>query len=90
MIKKGDLVGLKSKSGVDMVIITQVVRQDRFYFSFSIYSKKHSLLVWDPACHFLVCQGVNTKLEPDLVSIEFNSNLLAALDRLFGLVDTDD
>ena len=90
MIKKGDLVGIKTNSGVDMLIITQVVRQERFYFSYSIYSKKHSLLVWDPECHFLVCSGVNKDIPPDFDSIKFSQNLISALDRLFGFIDTDD
>ena len=90
MIKKGDLVGIKTSSGVDMLIITQVIRSERFYYSFSIYSKKHSLLVWDPECHFLVCSGVNKDLLPDFDSIRFSQNLIAALDKLFGFLDTDD
>ena len=90
MIKKGDLVGIKLTTGVDMLIITQVVRQGRFYFSYSIYSKKHSLLVWDPECHFLVCSGINKDLNPDFDSIKFNQNLIMALDKLFGFLDTDD
>ena len=90
MIKKGDLVGIKTNSGVDMLIITQVVRQERFYFSYSIYSKKHSLLVWDPECHFLVCSEVNKDIPPDFDSIRFSQNLISALDRLFGFIDTDD
>lgn len=89
MIKKGDLVGVKTNSGVDMLIITEVVRKERFYFCYSIYSKKHSLLVWDPECYFFVCSGVNTDLEPDFQSIKFNQNLIAALDKLFGFLDTD-
>jgi len=90
MIKKGDLVGIKTNSGIDMLIITQVVRQERFYFSYSIYSKKHSLLVWDPECYFLVCPGVNKDIPPDFDSIKFSHNLILALDRLFGFIDTDD
>ena len=89
MIKKGDLVGIETGSGVDMLIITEVIRSERFYYSYSIYSKKHSLLVWDPECYFLVCPEVNTELSPDFDSIKFSQNLISALDRLFGFVDTE-
>ena len=88
MIKKGDLVGIKTESGVDMLIIPEVIRVERFYFSYSIYTKKHSLLVWDPECYFFVCSGVNTQLEPDFESIKFSQNLITALDKLFGFLDT--
>lgn len=90
MIKKGDLVGIETSSGVDMMIITEVIRPERFYYSYSIYSKKHSLLVWDPECYFLVCPEVNIELDPDFESIKFNHNLIMALDKLFGFIDTDD
>ena len=88
MIKKGDLVGIKTESGVDMLIITEVIRVERFYFSYSFYNKKHSLIVWDPDCHFFVCSGVDKDTPPDFESIKFDQNLIAALDKLFGFIDT--
>tara|TARA_R100001086_G_scaffold163097_1_gene87927 strand:- start:341 stop:613 length:273 start_codon:yes stop_codon:yes gene_type:complete len=89
MIKKGDLVGVETGCGVDMLIITEVVKPERFYYSYSIYSKKHSLLVWDPACYFLVCPEVNTELSPNFENIKFNQSLIMALDKLFGFFDPD-
>jgi hypothetical protein len=89
MIKKGDLVGFKAENKTDMLIITKVVREGRFYFSYSMFTKKHSLLVWDPACHFHVCSGVYVDLDPDLDSIKFSANLMAALEKLFGFLDSD-
>jgi hypothetical protein len=88
-IRKGDMVGFKTSGEPDMLIITQVIRQGRFYFCYSIYTKQHSLLVWDPECYFLVCEGVDPDREPDFASIEFNTNLIAALDKLFGFLDDD-
>ena len=89
-IEKGDLVGFKTDNYIDMLIITKVIRENKFYFCYSIYTKRHSLLVWDPQCYFLVCKHLNTDMEPDFESIEFNVNLIDALDKLFGFFECED
>jgi hypothetical protein len=89
-IKKGDMIGAKMSNGNKVFIITQVVKEGRFYFCYSFHTGMHSFLVWDPECHFLICEDVDPYTEPDLDAIEVSTSLIAALDKLFGLLETDD
>lgn len=84
------MVGARSGSDNKIFIITQVVKEDRFYFCYSLHTGLHSFLVWDPDCHFLICHDVDPYTEPDLEAIEVSTSLISALDKLFGLLETDD
>jgi len=87
---KGDLIGIKTKKGDDIYVITQVIKENRFYFCYSLHSKAHSFLVWDPECHYVICPEFDPYTKPDLEAIEVSTNLIAALDKLFGLLDYND
>ena len=82
---KGDLIGCNGSA----YIITQVVRAERFYFAYSIFSKRHRFLVHDPARVFLICPEFNLDIEPDADMQRINAEMYDALDKLFSLTDED-
>lgn len=89
---KGDLVGCKLNDVVNAYVITQVIRAERFYFAYCIFSHRHRFLVHDPETVFLICPEFNLDIEPDADMQRINAEMYDALDRLFGFAeeDTDD
>jgi len=86
---KGDLIGFKLSNRVEAFVITKVVRKDRFYFAYSIISKRHRLIVYDPENCFLICPAFNVELEPDESMRNISTEMYDALDKLFNLADDD-
>jgi hypothetical protein len=87
--KKGDLVGCKDKDVPNAYVITEVVREHRFYFDYSIFSKGHMFIVHDPENVFLICPNFDVSIEPDPVMQSINTEMYDALDKLFGFVEEE-
>ena len=87
--KKGDLVGCKDKDVPNAYVITEVVREHRFYFAYSIFSKGHMFTVHDPENVFLICPNFDVSIEPDPVMQSINTEMYDALDKLFGFVEEE-
>jgi hypothetical protein len=87
--KKGDLVGCKDKNVPNAYVITEVVREHRFYFAYSIFSKGHVFIVHDPENVFLICPNFDVSIEPDPVMQSINTEMYDALDKLFGFVEEE-
>ena len=88
--KKGDLIGILKDDRAVAYVITKVVREDRFYFGYSIITKRHRLIVHDPATCFIICPGFNPRIQPDHSMNTISTEMYDALDRLFGFFDVDD
>ncbi len=82
--RKGDLVGCKDKDAPNAYVITEVVREHRFYFAYSIFSKGHRFIVHDPENVFLICPNFDISIEPDPVMQNISTEMYDALDKLFG------
>ena len=87
--KKGDLVGCKDKDVPDAYVITEVVREKRFYFAYSIFSKGHRFIVHDPDNVFLICPKFDIDIEPDKEMQSISTEMYDALDKLFGFVEEE-
>lgn len=87
--KKGDLVGCKDKDVPNAYVITEVVREHRFYFAYSIFSRGHMFIVHDPENVFLICPNFDVSIEPDPVMQSINTEMYDALDKLFGFVEEE-
>ena len=87
--KKGDLVGCKDKDVPNAYVITEVIREHRFYFAYSIFSKGHMFIVHDPVNVFLICPNFDVSIEPDPVMQSINTEMYDALDKLFGFVEEE-
>ena len=88
--KKGDLIGILKDDSALAYVVTKVVREDRFYFGYSIITKRHRLIVHDPATCFMICPGFNPGIQPDHSMNTISTEMYDALDRLFGFFDADD
>ena len=88
--KKGDLIGILKDDKAIAYVITKVVREDRFYFGYSIVSKLHRLIVHDPSTCFIICPGFNPQLQPDHSMNTISTEMYDALDKLFGFFDIED
>ena len=82
--KKGDLVGCKNKNVPNAYVITEVVREHRFYFAYSIFNKGHMFIVHDPENIYLICPKFDITIEPDAEMQTINTEMYDALDKLFG------
>ena len=82
--KKGDLIGCKSKNVPNAYIITEVVREQRFYFAYCIFSKGHRFIVHDPEDVYLICPKFDITIEPTAEMQSINTEMYDALYRLFG------
>jgi hypothetical protein len=87
--KKGDLVGCKDKDVPNAYVITEVVREHRFYFAYSIFSRGHMFIVHDPENVYLICPNFDVSIEPDPVMQSINTEMYDALDKLFGFVEEE-
>lgn len=85
--RKGDLVGFRFSERVDAFVITKVVREQRFYFAYSVISNKHRLIVHDPENCFLICPEYDTHLEPDESMRNISTEMYDALDKLFSMAE---
>ena len=85
--EKGDLVGCKNKDAPNAYVITEVVREQRFYFAFCIFNKSHRFIVHDPENVFLICPKFDLNIEPDSVMQNISTEMYDALDKLFGFVE---
>jgi len=82
--EKGDLVGCKSKNVPNAYIITEVVREQRFYFAYCIFSKGHRFIVHDPEDVYLICPKFDITIEPTAEMQAINTEMYDALYKLFG------
>jgi len=85
--EKGDLIGILKDDRAVAYVITKVVRKDRFYFAYSIITKRHRLVVHDPATCFMICPGFNPEIQPDYSMSTISTEMYDALDKLFGFAD---
>jgi hypothetical protein len=82
---KGDLVGFRFSERVEAFVITKVVREQRFYFAYSVISNKHRLIVHDPENCFLIYPGYDPQIEPDESMRSISTEMYDALDKLFSM-----
>jgi hypothetical protein len=87
--KKGDLVGCKSKNVPNAYVITEVVREQRFYFAYCIFSKDHRFIVHDPENVYLICPKFDITIEPGTEMQTINTEMYDALDKLFGFTEEE-
>ena len=89
-INKGDLVGFKDTEPANAYVITKVVREDRFYFGYSIIFKRHRFIVHDPEKLYVICPEYDLDMEPDESMRTISTEMYDALDRLFGFAESSD
>jgi len=82
--QKGDLVGCRDEDVPDAYVITEVIREQKFYFAFSIFNKSHRFIVHDPENVFLICPDFDINIEPDSELQRISTEMYDALDKLFG------
>ena len=87
---KGDLIGVLKNDVAVAYVITKVVREDLFYFAYSIIKKKHNLIIYDPATCFVICPGFNPNIDPDDTMSSISNEMYDALEKLFGFFEEDD
>lgn len=87
---KGDLIGVLREDAAIAYVITKVIKEDRFYFAYSIITKRHQLIVHDPATCFMICPGFNFNIQPDQSMDTISTEMYDALERLFGFFEPDD
>ena len=88
--KKGDLIGVLQDDKAIAYVITKVVREDRFYFAYSIVTKLHRLIVHDPATCFIICPGFNVNAQPDHSMNTISTEMYDALEKLFGFFGAEE
>lgn len=87
--KKGDLIGILSGGSTSAYVITKVVREDMFFFAYSIMTNQHRLVVYDSQTCFIICPGFNPNIDPDDTMSSISNEMYDALEKLFGFFDDD-
>ncbi len=82
-IKKGDLIAVNEDGHLYCYVVAQVIKKDRFFYCWSKSEKFFTLVVYDPARHFVLCPNFNPNIEPDINFLYAYRELAKALDRLF-------
>ena len=88
--RKGDLIGILKDDAATAYVITKVVREDIFYFAYSIITNKHRLVIYDPQTCFIICPGFNPNIDPDDTMSSISNEMYDALERLFGFFSADE
>ena len=88
--KKGDLIGILRDDVALAYVITKVVREDIFYFGYSIINNRHRLIVYDPQTCFVICPNFNPSIDPDNTMSSISNEMYDALEKLSGFFDVDD
>ena len=82
-LKKGDMIGINIDNHLYTYVIAQIIREERFFYCYCRTKKYFTLIVFDPARHFIICPGFNPNIEPDIDFLQAYNELATALDRLF-------
>ena len=90
IFKKGDLIGINESDHIYGYLITQVIRENRFFYCLSLETGIHHFIVFDPEFHFLLCPEFNLNIKPDIDVLSLGVSFYAALDRLFGYSEDPD
>lgn len=88
--EKGDLIGILKDDTAVAYVITKVVRDDMFFFAYSIVTNKHRLVIYDPQTCFMICPSFNPGIDPDESMSSISTEMYDALERLFGFFDADE
>ena len=88
--EKGDLIGILKDDTAVAYVITKVVRDDMFFFAYSIVTNKHRLVIYDPQTCFMICPRFNPGIDPDESMSSISTEMYDALERLFGFFDADE
>ncbi len=88
--EKGDLIGILQNDTTAAYVITKVVREDMFFFAYSIITNRHRLVVYDPQTCFMICPKFNPGIDPDDSMSSISNEMYDALEKLFGFFDTED
>jgi hypothetical protein len=88
--EKGDLIGILKDDTAVAYVITKVVRDDVFFFAYSIVTNKHRLVIYDPQTCFMICPRFNPGIDPDESMSSISTEMYDALERLFGFFDADE
>lgn len=88
--EKGDLIGILKDDAAVAYVITKVVREDMFYFAYSIITNKHRLVIFDPQTCFMICPRFNPEIDPDDSMSSISTEMYDALEKLFGFIDPEE
>lgn len=88
--EKGDLIGILQGDTATAFVITKVVREDIFFFAYSIITNRHRLVVYDPQTCFMICPKFNPGIDPDDSMSLISNEMYDALEKLFGFFDPDE
>lgn len=88
--QKGDLIGILQDDITAAYVITKVVRDDMFFFAYSIITNRHRLVVYDPQTCFIICPKFNPDIDPDDSMSSISNEMYDALEKLFGFFDPDE
>ena len=90
IFKKGDLIGINESDHIYGYLITQVIRENRFFYCLSLETGIYHFIVFDPKFHFLLCPEFNLGVESDIDVLSLGIGFYEALDRLFGFSEDSD
>lgn len=88
--EKGDLIGILQNDTTAAYVITKVVREDMFFFAYSIITNRHRLVVYDPQTCFMICPKFNPGIDPDDSMSSISNEMYDALEKLFGFFDPNE
>jgi len=84
IFKKGDLIGVNERGRICGYLITQVIRENRFFYCLCIDTGVYHFLVYDEQFHFLLCPEFDLSVKPDIDVLSLGVDFYRALDRLFN------